>query len=120
MNRKTGSVTVAAMCTGLAIVLGIFYSQGLRAQNNVPQYEVDPSWPKPLPDNWITGMIGGVCVDAQDHVFILNRRNLTDNELDAGHQAPSVIEFDPAGNVVNSWGDPDVLPGGGLHGCMVD
>ena len=48
-----------------------------------PQYKVDPSWPKPLPNLWVTGGIGGVCVDAQDHVFILNRRDLTDNELDA-------------------------------------
>jgi hypothetical protein len=95
-------------------------SQGLQAQGNVPKYEVDPSWPKPLPDRWVTGMIGGICVDVQDHVFVLNRHNLTDNELDAGQQAPPVIEFDPAGNVVNSWGDPEVLGLGSFHSCMVD
>jgi sugar lactone lactonase YvrE len=84
-----------------------------------PKFEVDPSWPKPLPDRWVTGIVGWVCVDAHDHIFILNRRNLTDNELDAGHQAPPVIEFDPEGNVVNAWGDPDVLPDL-LHGCFID
>lgn len=51
-----------------------------------PKFEVDPSWPKSLPNLWVTVGIGGVCVDAQDHVFILNRRDLTDNELDVGRQ----------------------------------
>jgi DNA-binding beta-propeller fold protein YncE len=112
---------IAAMAgLGLALAFPLSDSAPLRAQEAAPEYQVDPSWPKPLPDQWITGMIGGVCVDAQDHVFILNRRNLTDNELDAGRQAPAVIEFDPEGNVVNSWGDPDVLPLGSLHGCAVD
>jgi DNA-binding beta-propeller fold protein YncE len=120
MNRKSSSLVTTAMGAGLVILLGIICPQQLQAQGDVPRYEVDPSWPKPLPDHWITGMIGGVCVDAQDHVFVLNRRNLTDHELDAGKQAPPVIEFDPAGNVVNSWGDPDVLPMGWLHSCMVD
>ena len=83
------------------------------------KYEVDPSWPKPLPNLWVTGGIGGICVDASDHVFVLNRRDLTDNELDAGRQAPSVLEFDQEGNLLNSWGDPKVLPDG-LHGCTFD
>jgi DNA-binding beta-propeller fold protein YncE len=34
-------------------------------------------------------------------------------------QAPPVIEFDPEGNVVNFWGDPNVLPNL-FHGCMID
>jgi VWFA-related protein len=60
-----------------------------------------------------------VCTDAQDHVFIVNRRNLTDNDLDAAYQAPTVIEFDAQGNVANSWGDSGVL-GSGRHACYVD
>jgi len=51
--------------------------------------------------------------------IIVNRRNLTDNELDAAYQAPWVIEFDPEGDVVNSWGDANVL-GSGRHACYVD
>ena len=79
---------------------------------------MDASWPKPLPNLWVTGGIGGLCIDSRDHVFILNRRDLTDNDLDAGHQAPVVIEFDPEGNVVNSFGDPDTTPNN-PHGCTV-
>jgi DNA-binding beta-propeller fold protein YncE len=91
----------------------------LRAQAAPPKYEVDPFWPKPLPNGWVTGSVGGVCTDAEDHVFIVNRQNLTDNELDAGFQAPPIIEFDADGNVLNSWGDPNVL-GAGRHACYVD
>ena len=119
MNRTTSYLIVAATFAGLAIALGIFCSLPSEAQVSPPKFEVEPFWPKPLPNLWVTGEIGGGCVDAQDHVFILNRRGLTDNELDAGHQAPPVIEFDPAGNVANSFGDPDVVPSG-FHGCTVD
>lgn len=104
---------------GLAFVLGISSPAPLRAQMKPARFEVDPSWPKPMPDRWVTGALGGVCVDAQDHVFILNRGGLTENELDAGGQAPPVIEFDPEGDVVNSWGDRGILPEA-LHGCFVD
>ncbi len=103
----------------MAIVLATFCVLPLKGQSNPPKYEVDPSWPRPLPDKWVTGAVSGVCADAQDHVFILNQGNLTENELDAGHQAPPVIEFDPEGDVVNSWGDREILPEG-LHGCFVD
>src|SRR6266446_8881241 len=121
MNKKANRlVTMTSRGIALALALGIVCPQGLQAQENVPKYEVDPSWPRPLPDKWVTGMIGGICVDVHDHVFVLNRRNLTDNELDAGQQAPPVIEFDPAGNVVNSWGDPEVLGQGSFHSCAVD
>jgi DNA-binding beta-propeller fold protein YncE len=119
MTRKTSSVFMVATFAGLAAALGAFFPLPSQAQGNSPKFEVDPAWPKPLPNLWVTGGVGGVCVDAQDHVFILNRRDLSDNELDAGRQAPPVIEFDAEGNLVNSFGDPDVVPGQ-LHGCAVD
>ena len=118
MKSKTSSLVIAGTFAGVAIAFGIVCPPPLQGQVD-PKYEVDPSWPQPLPDGWVTGWIGGVCIDAHDHVFVLNRRNLTENELAAAHQAPPVIEFDPEGNVVNSWGDPDVVPKK-LHGCTVD
>jgi len=42
-------------------------------------------------------------------VFILNRQDVVEGDLNGGQLAPSIIEFDPAGNVVNSWGDPKLL-----------
>lgn len=84
-----------------------------------PHFAVDPSWPKPLPDGWVMGGLGGVCIDAHDHVFILNRQDVIEGDLNAGKLAPPVIEFDPAGNVVNSWGDTKVLDPR-LHSCAFD
>ena len=93
----------------------------VRAQApDVPRYEVDPFWPKlPLPDRWLTGGLGGMCIDDRDHLFILNRQNVVPEDLDGARLAPPVIEFGPDGSVVNSWGDPKLL-GDRLHDCHVD
>jgi hypothetical protein len=73
---------------------------------------------KPLP--WSTGEVAGTCVDSRDHLFIVTRGNLVNSPetLDSVPAAP-VIEFDPAGNVANAWGDRNVLPNG-IHGCFID
>ncbi len=84
-----------------------------------PRYEADINWPKPLPNRWVLGGLGGLCVDAQGHVFILNRQDVLDGELNTGRLAPPIIEFDSEGNVVNSWGDPKLLDPR-LHSCHVD
>jgi len=60
----------------LAIAIGLSCRFDLHAQSHTLRYEVDVSWPKPLPDRWIIGGLGGVCVDAQNHVLILNRQDL--------------------------------------------
>jgi DNA-binding beta-propeller fold protein YncE len=120
------------------INLGICVLAVLAAQSYVPsawaqapRYEAEPGWPKPYPDHWVLGGLGGVCVDAQDHVLILNRQDIVEGELNAGRLAPPLIELDPAGNVVNSWGDAKLLeapvkgprPGSSmtrLHSCHFD
>lgn len=87
---------------------------------SVPQYEMDPDWPNlPLGDNWLTGGLGGICVDSRDHVYLLNRQNVVEEDLDAAKLAPPVIELNPQGEVVQGWGDPQLL-GGRLHDCHVE
>ena len=122
---------VAALAWGaLSLAIAAISPAPLLAQAGVPKFEVDPSWPKPLPNRWVTGEIGGLCVDAKDHVFLVQRvsdvggmdghlEGLTDDELNAGTAGPPIIEFDPEGNVVNSWGDSKILPKD-LHGCAID
>ena len=121
---------MALACAALAIAAGMSGASTLRAQSGVPKFEVDPYWPKPLPNRWVTGEIGGLCVDSKDHVFLVQRVNdvggmdghlegLTGDELNAGQAGPPVIELDADGNVVNSWGDSNLLPKD-LHGCAVD
>src|ERR1700733_15302969 len=113
-GARTGSIVAALGAAGA--LLAMLGTPAARAETAVPRYEVDASWPKPLPDRWVLGGLGGVCVDAQDHVVILNRQDILPGELNAGHLAPPVIEFDPAGNVVHAWGDKALLDPR-LHSC---
>ena len=96
----------------------LLFGSTLAAQD-VPRYEVDPSWPKPLLEGWITGQLGGVCVDSHDHVVVVNRRNIIEEEAETSMQAPSIIMFDATGNLVASWGDSDNVPQS-IHGCTFD
>src|SRR5256885_4782917 len=112
------SVRIGAF-SALAIAAAILGPTSSQAQSGAPRYEADVSWPKPLPNKWVLGGLGGLCVDAQDHVLILNRQDVLEGDLNAGTLAPPMIEFDPAGNVANSWGDPKLLDPR-LHSCHFD
>jgi DNA-binding beta-propeller fold protein YncE len=105
---------LAAAAT-LAVSIVACVSQAQEA----PKYAVDPTWPKPLPKDWITGQLGGVCTAEQDHIYVVNRRNITDEEKQTSVSAPSIIKFDTAGNVVGSWGDDKTVPNS-IHGCAID
>ncbi len=100
------------------LVAGCLFSFAVMAQTP-PHFEVDPSWPKPLPEGWITGQLGGVCTDSHDHIVVVNRRNITAEEAETAQQAPPIIMFDFAGKVIASWGDPKVVPHS-IHGCAFD
>ena len=119
MKRK---LAVGATFLAILIALGIGSSllekraaveaAGVQA----PMFEVDPMWPKPLPNHWVLGMTIGVSVDAQDHVWIIHRgATLEPKEVYAttnppGSEcctpAPPVLEFDQAGNLLHHWGGP--------------
>ena len=107
----------------------------VRAQTatvQAPYFDVDPFWPKPLPNHWVLGSTIGVSVDDQDHVWIIHRPGSIDDNFKAAAvtpqvgrcctPAPPVLEFDQAGNLVNHWGGP----GSGYewpvsnHGITVD
>jgi DNA-binding beta-propeller fold protein YncE len=88
--------------------------------NAIPKFEVDPSFPK-IPNNWQFGWVASVAVDAQDHVWVLQRPNsLPDAEKPRA--APPVLEFTADGTFVQAWGGP----GAGYewpeseHGIFVD
>ena len=115
--KKTTSLLIA--CAVVVVAAGMLCPALSQVQSGAPKYEVDLSWPKPLPDRWVLGGLGGLCVDRQDHVFILNRQDVLDVDLNAGRMAPPIIELDPQGNVVHSWGDPKLLETR-LHSCHAD
>jgi len=103
--------------TRLLPILGIL-ALALSAQNP-PRFKVDPAWPKPLPEGWIFARLGGVCVDAHDHIAVVDRRDITAEEAETSRAAPPITLFDAAGNVIASFGDPNVVPQS-IHGCIFD
>ncbi|HEY5291499.1 MAG TPA: hypothetical protein VIJ43_04215 [Burkholderiales bacterium] len=120
---------IAALGVGQAVLENKAEAQARTVQ--APMFEVDPLWPKPLPNHWLLGMVIGVWVDDQDQVWIIHRgaATLNDNEkaldLKVGEcctAAPPVLVFDQAGNLVRAWGGPG--PGyewpDSNHGVHVD
>jgi hypothetical protein len=103
---------------------------------SAPSFVVDASWPKPLPDNWRMGQVGGIAVDSEDNIWVYHRpRTLDASSAGAlprvgtnaqgvpisalGHPrpyadqstgccvpAPSVLKFDREGNLLTAWGGP--------------
>src|SRR5690606_23327403 len=55
-----------------------------------PRFEIDPFWPKPLPNNWLLGSVIGISVDSRDHVWIIHRRQSLNaqTEIPAGTNTP--------------------------------
>lgn len=100
-----------------------------------PSFVVDPAWPKPLPHDWVIGDVGGIAVDKHDNIWVYHRPRALSSS-DSGAQdavgkngrgvpvsalgfprpygrlsaccvpAPSVLEFDKAGNLLQAWGGP--------------
>ncbi len=142
---KVGKVLyVGAALVVAPLALGLWHPFA-EAQGGppVPQYKVDPFWPKPLPTvkdadgqshAWITGEVGATCIDSHDHIITVNRSyhkgslgGILPQEGTTSIPAPPVVVYDPDGNMVSSWGDPTLLDNGGTkvlpngtHGCFAD
>lgn len=134
---SVGAFVVVLVALGLAqwvLERKVYESTALAqgGKHQAPRFEVDPMWPKPLPNNWVLGSTIGVAVDAQDHVWIVHRQAAVEDNFKAAAMkppvgtccipAPPVLEFDQAGNLVGHWGGP----GAGYewpdsnHGITVD
>jgi DNA-binding beta-propeller fold protein YncE len=115
-NLVVGSSFVAALLALGVVERSLERSAAAQSRIMAPRFEVDPFWPKPLPNHWVLGQVIGATVDDQDHVWIVHRDNLLGaNEAAASQnpptasccvKAPPVLEFDPAGNLVGHWGGP--------------
>ena len=124
-------IAIVALGFGQSLVNDVPVAQAQAKQ--APMFEVDPFWPRPLPNHWVLGSAIGVGVDSQDHVWIVHRGStLAANEIPVAADpafadaccipAPPVIEFDTAGNVVESWGghgDGYTWPSSN-HGITID
>jgi len=126
--------TMAAVLAGAAFWISMPAPAGRAQSAQVPIFEYDPTFPKPLPEKWAIGAIGGLAVDRQDHLYVVQRPGVLRNnerftgaadtppKADCCIPAPPVLEFDQAGTLVHSWGGP----GAGYdwpqteHGVFVD
>ena len=123
MNRRVaGAATLASAIGALFAGQRALDAHARVSAVTAPTFEVDPMWPKPLPNHWVLGNVIGVGVDDRDHVFIVHRADTADSLTTCCVAAPPVIEFDPQGNVVTAWGGPNdkyVWPGSN-HGISID
>jgi DNA-binding beta-propeller fold protein YncE len=74
-----GAVIIALTTVGV-------YRRSASAQGSskqAPVFEVDPLWPKPLPNHWVTGSTIGLSVDAQDNVWTIHRPNTVEDNFRA-------------------------------------
>jgi DNA-binding beta-propeller fold protein YncE len=119
---KKRKVYVGAAFVAVLVALGAgqaLLDRTAAQAKQVPRFEVDPFWPKPLPNNWVHGMTIGIGISSDDHVWVIHRGNdpgnLDRTELavvkpgappvgECCNPAPPVLEFDAAGNLVGSWG----------------
>src|SRR5579871_7019909 len=96
----------------LAVGSHIFAKKAVVLANGTqaPKFEVDPMWPKPLPNHWLMGNVIGVSVDSKDHIWIIHRQgSLEPKEIYATKNppdsaccipAPPVLEFDEDGTLL--------------------
>src|SRR5436190_1003472 len=61
-----------------------------------PLFEVDPFWPKPLPNHWVTGSTIGLSVDARDNVYTIHRPNTVEDNFKAADIKASQARDDEA------------------------
>ncbi len=163
MSAKVAArVGLSALLVTASVAVGLSY-QADRARPMAPAFEVDPFWPKPLPNHWVTGSTIGISVDSRDNVWTIHRPNTVEDNFRAADihvgdaagrdeeqaaagtaagarggtaaaagdrppigecckVAPPVLAYDPAGNLIKSWGGP----GAGYdwpdsnHGITVD
>jgi hypothetical protein len=129
--------TIIRKCLAGAGLAALLAMTGASAQPPadpmVPWFEVDPFWPKPLPNHWRLAMTIGLSMDARDNVWILHRPQTLElkesyaarGEADCCVAAPDVLAFDPAGNLIKHWGRDEVKGNGhdwpsSNHGITVD
>ena len=105
---------------------------------SVPLFEVDPFWPKPLPNHWLIGPTIGVWADANDGVWIVQRNTpdqfAANTEIGLAQDpplseccqpGPPIMHFDTDGNLLHAWGGPGTETGNytwpqSNHGITVD
>lgn len=88
--------------------------EGATVASGGPRYAVDPTWPQPLPNNWILGQVAGIATAHDNTIWVFHRpASLTEDERGATLTpkrskccvaAPPVLQFDRHGKLLRAWG----------------
>lgn len=76
MKRKRNfyaGISVVTVVVVLAVALGVREIETTAQATQAGVYQVDPFWPKPLPNRWVFGSVAGLAVDSRDHVWVVHR-----------------------------------------------
>ena len=117
MKRKYSAGAISLVVLGVLTVASYVLQERANVEAagvQAPRFEVDPMWPKPLPNHWVIGATIGVAVDGSDNVWIIHREgSLEEKEKYAAMKppaslccapAPPVLEFNQAGDLIGHWG----------------
>jgi hypothetical protein len=145
MDMQRRKLAIGLSLVGLAVVAGgaakAMDDMAMAAEQQagqVPLFEVDPFWPKPLPGHWLVGPMIGITTDANDGVWIVHRSTLNQFVLNTEvgmvtdtsyynnnapqlrngvplseccQPGPPIMHFDAEGNLLHAWGGPGTETG---------
>ena len=90
------------VCFGL---LAAVFNADAQTARQIPTFQVDPSWPQ-LPETWILGASAGIAADSSGNVWFIHRPGSVTERKACCRPAPVVMQFDPAGKLLQSWNGP--------------
>jgi DNA-binding beta-propeller fold protein YncE len=118
MNESPSVITTGALVLGVALATPAaaegfrdLHDPGLEPTYQTydidaawPDFAVDHRWPKPLPNQWLIGQVGGLAVDRHDNIWIIQRaRSLTSDEAGA---TDAYVDPDTGETATNADGVP--------------
>jgi len=105
--RSVGGAVALLVVLGFVARWTIAALDAQASARRAPLFEVDPLWPKPLPNHWVTGSTIGLSVDAQDNVWTIHRPNTVEDNF----KAADLMVGDARGR------DDEALPGAAAPGA---
>src|SRR4029453_9148695 len=97
------SLTVAG-ATAVLLVSFLAWPTAQQSTLRPPTFQLDPNWPT-IPNNWVLGEVTSISVDRRDNIWVLHVPQSIP-EAQRANAAPPVLQFDPAGKLLASWGGP--------------
>src|SRR6185295_2449022 len=114
MQERTMRVVALVLSVGVVVASTSLPGGAQTRRPQVPHFEPDPLWSELLPNNWVTGAVGGIAVDSHDNVWVFQRpgsipeaeraASLSPPQAECCIPAPPVLEFAPNGKFLQAWG----------------